>query len=1423
MANNRVFGLAVPLSLADIPDKDEALLNLGLNIDDLEVIRGISESGFDGNDLQTLSNLTNPIWKTFDRYISDILTYNSTLTSSSGADFRARGNLEVFGSISASAFRYTLVDTFQSPPVLRWGDISTSRVSSWSTIGNSISYGADVKITGALGVGKLKTSVSPTERKFAAEVPTHKIRLNLNGVDRFFYVMKGIPISFKGFFRNVDLTLTYTSQPTLRPSYRVYDINSGNIVPGSIIDFENVGTQTTSTLRYRGITSTTKIIEGYINPELVTGITLRDSNIQELPKSRFNLLTTLDIQNNGLVNLPDFNFLAPALTTLIIQNNPFFNGNDLNLRFFSKKVRDNIPSTVQVLFIAGCFKGSFVQNTLDKFQALRTINVFRGFFNAFYSPGSQNPTGSVPNFRGINDGTDPDDETKKITTVAFRDQDFRVFDNGSQGGVPDTFTLTNGGSGYGTSGNFTGVISNVLLTGGSGSNATANITLNGGTVVAVDVVDPGNGYTPGNTLSAAQNFAGGSGSGFQITLPPTKEELIWTMNLKQQPNLVVLDLYANNLLTDAAFQLNCPSTLTTVRTDYTRLSIANCSNFTKLDEYNATFGLGRGTMYNPSGSEWDGTFGGSNYPITDQSGFKFANASSLRNFRPSFSDLKGYLPKFVGCTNLRSYSFYGVNGMIAGRPGKRRILSFYSSGGIAQPLGNAVPQTANPGYTPFLSVEVSDTGDNSSPSVFAKFLVTVNATGDNISDIVILNPGSGYNNTMKITIDGNDLGANGTNKDLIIDINNVEGGIESSNDYNNGTYTLNDTRLNTAVGRNARVQFDVVGGIPQNFSIENPGQDYQDDEFVTFSTADIGGTSDLKLKIFSAEKPKILYNDQFTENPNIDTVDIRVFNSSGMRGEIEPDAFSPLVETLSFLRLEFAPGAVESDFPNLDSHQALGGVRSADQGWTGPVPLFSSAFNLRNLYLSSNKFTGTFLYDNKTSLSYVDFSNNEIELISDATDLNTATKYFYFANNKLSGVLPVLDNIVRNAEYITLSSNNYDNYSGGLVGLKKIKSLDLSSNKLPTPVVDQILFDLVENYASSPRSGVLINLQGGQMGAPTPYPTIQGILSSVSAVAQPTITNGVITSLGSLSGFSPGSIPIAGTYGNVPIENASGSGGRVNVTVTSNFLESPVTTINTTPIINATGTLGEVKAIGTYTSTTLPGNFQPNYTGVISDNDPPGGGTPAQVEITVDGTGSISSVTLVNGGSGYTIQGSPRTIKIADNIFDNSNFEIPITSVTEFTNGTYTLSDISSPAGGSAASVSVTVSGGQITSSSISSPPSGEGYAITDTIDVTIPATGDYNSTGNVSYSVTGISDTYYTSLSYAVSINTGGSDYTALQNGVTTASAIAMRKTNGTNETAKLGINIDTVTSRVNKSVSTGLAAVEYLRSNGWSIQVQT
>ncbi|BCU94380.1 MAG: hypothetical protein CM15mV5_0330 [uncultured marine virus] len=57
VTNRVLFGLKVAFNFSDIESKSTALRNLGLDIRDLEVIRGISDVPVDKVDLQNVSGL----------------------------------------------------------------------------------------------------------------------------------------------------------------------------------------------------------------------------------------------------------------------------------------------------------------------------------------------------------------------------------------------------------------------------------------------------------------------------------------------------------------------------------------------------------------------------------------------------------------------------------------------------------------------------------------------------------------------------------------------------------------------------------------------------------------------------------------------------------------------------------------------------------------------------------------------------------------------------------------------------------------------------------------------------------------------------------------------------------------------------------------------------------------------------------------------------------------------------------------------------------------------------------------------------------------------------------------------------------------------------------------------------------------------
>ena len=90
----------------------------------------------------------------------------------------------------------------------------------------------------------------------------------------------------------------------------------------------------------------------------------------------------------------------------------------------------------------------------------------------------------------------------------------------------DTGVITLGGAGY-TNGNYAAV----PLTGGSGTGATADITVTAGQVAIVGIFNPGNGYAINDVLSIAAVNVGGTGAGFAYTVTNVVSNLDTPINL----------------------------------------------------------------------------------------------------------------------------------------------------------------------------------------------------------------------------------------------------------------------------------------------------------------------------------------------------------------------------------------------------------------------------------------------------------------------------------------------------------------------------------------------------------------------------------------------------------------------------------------------------------------------------------------------------------------------------------------------------------------------------------------------------------------------------------------------------------------------------------------------------------------------------
>jgi len=410
LKNPKLFGLNVLNYFSDVENKNQALAALNLPPLDLDVIRGTSNAGATRNDFISFSRLTQPIYKVLDRYQSDSATYTDILFNKAGTNSTLFGNLNINGGLSGNAIRYRYVDGTGSSAVVKIADISTSRVSAWSSSANPvvdtspISYGARVGIItgGSLQFGtqspsvsgpRLQTTITPQAKEFASEFPTHKINCTIGGQTVSLYAMKGIPLVFTGFFRNLDANITLTGLiGGTSASWKIVNTSNAN-------DFTTYSNQggTSSTINYISSISRERYIQFYYNPDNISSITINSANISTLPVTKLANATLLNFSYNNITNFPDLTTFSPNVQSIYFVKNPFYLSDTVAERKLNSNIINKIPTTVRNFVMGGTFYGSITQNIIaNRFTTLTTLNLSTGGGAYFYPDDSDN-TCALPN------------------------------------------------------------------------------------------------------------------------------------------------------------------------------------------------------------------------------------------------------------------------------------------------------------------------------------------------------------------------------------------------------------------------------------------------------------------------------------------------------------------------------------------------------------------------------------------------------------------------------------------------------------------------------------------------------------------------------------------------------------------------------------------------------------------------------------------------------------------------------------------------------------------------------------------------------------------------------------------------------------------------------------------------------------------
>ena len=376
------FGLKVNRIFTDISDRFRALSNLNLDIKDLDKIRGLTDpAGVSRTDLRSLSGLDFDIEKTSLALNTDSTTYSILTSSCYDERSYIRSDFVINGQLAASSIKYAYLDSNNQANT---ADISTSRVSAWSSFAipqiasSPVFYGGTVQVEGNVELTSLTLDIPPVARRFESEVPTHRILTRIAGVNTYIYAMKGIPLIFKGFFRNLDPVINITINNNLRPSWVIKNDNTTtefvfkNVLSGS--------GNPRSAIEFRDSSAAQRTIEFYYPVDNITSISLFNASLSEIPKVSLPSLNTLNISNNDIREFPTLKNFS-SLQELRIQNNNLKRAKNNNYTTFSQNIVDelfpkNISNNhvIKRLYMGNCFDGEYTANLQNTTITLLDLN-----------------------------------------------------------------------------------------------------------------------------------------------------------------------------------------------------------------------------------------------------------------------------------------------------------------------------------------------------------------------------------------------------------------------------------------------------------------------------------------------------------------------------------------------------------------------------------------------------------------------------------------------------------------------------------------------------------------------------------------------------------------------------------------------------------------------------------------------------------------------------------------------------------------------------------------------------------------------------------------------------------------------------------------------------------------------------------------
>lgn len=410
-------GLNVSLFLNDVNNANESLRNLGLHREDFDHIRGLSSVLQTTNQFHMLANLDVDYKKEVYANYRSGLAITSELSNVTDFNNGLQFDVRINNQLRAGAIKYKYLD--HGSGTIKSADISTSRVSSWSQIPQNtgpISYGADVNINPYDGsnastgdanksILKLKDIIFKGEispKRFAAEVPTDTVTVNINGTNRLLYAMRNIPITFDGFFKNATVT-TKIADPSIPATILFIDRSTE---PATEVARTGVTGQATNDAQYSVTRSGDKTVDVYTKPDGLLELTISPVNLNVLPVVTLKNLEKVNLKNQNLEAMPDWFGISGGnisghgdqLVEVRMTGNPLYKSSDT-----ANTQLQNIPASVLTLEINANFSDS---TTVDISQLKAgsgstslTASSLRHLYWDSYSSGKQrrmNDTGKTP-------------------------------------------------------------------------------------------------------------------------------------------------------------------------------------------------------------------------------------------------------------------------------------------------------------------------------------------------------------------------------------------------------------------------------------------------------------------------------------------------------------------------------------------------------------------------------------------------------------------------------------------------------------------------------------------------------------------------------------------------------------------------------------------------------------------------------------------------------------------------------------------------------------------------------------------------------------------------------------------------------------------------------------------------------------------